>query len=49
MGVARCHSSEIHLTDVLDRHKANRDGLIVTSGSLISVASGTNRAFPVFE
>jgi hypothetical protein len=39
MGVARCHSSEIHPTDVLDCHKRNRDGgLIVTSGSLVSVA-----------
>lgn len=39
LGVARCHCSEIPLTDVLVRHKRNRDGgLIVTSGSLISVA-----------
>jgi hypothetical protein len=39
LGVARCLCSEIPLTDVLVRHKRNRDGgLIVTSGSLISVA-----------
>ena len=38
MGVARCRCSEIPLTDVLVRHKRNRDGgLIVTSGSLVSV------------
>jgi hypothetical protein len=37
LGVARCRCSEISLTDVLVRHKRNRDGgLIVTSGSLIS-------------
>jgi hypothetical protein len=38
LGVARCRCSEIPLTDVLVRHKRNRDGgLIVTSGSLVSV------------
>jgi hypothetical protein len=38
LGVARRHSSEIPLTDVLVRQKRNRDGgLMVTSGSLVSV------------
>jgi hypothetical protein len=51
LGVARRHSSEIPLTDVLVRQKRNRDGgLMVTKRKFgFRPSSCANRAFPVFD